>query len=502
MGTQLSPARLAYPILEGPGLELVSRGKVRDTYLLTKHNLYLSVATDAISIFDFTLDATVPEKGIVLNAMSHYFLALLERHDIRTHLVAAGSAIDTYLPDNLRGKGDYDLWARAVVVKKLKMIPVEFIARGFLTGSGLSAYKKDQHVCGHWLPSGLQDGDRLPYVLDTPTDKAEIGHDEHLNAEEIRAKYPEATYLLLKAFQIASSHALKSGNIIADTKLEFGHDDEGNLILADEAFTPDSSRFWALADWEATQRLEKRKAPAPNDKQLVRNWGLGLKINERNPESEQDVAWVHNQTIPGSLIEATAQTYRYIFWRLCGATISSYCVNPLRTSIGSSPKKIAVIFGSESDITDEVRNCLRAAAVRHVQSGELKDIAVHVISCHRHPAVLHEFAVKGCDGADAVIGAGGKAFAQPGVMDAWIHYAGLDIPVIGVAIGNPGTESYEAAILSIKEIPGQPVILDEFTGKPYEGTEGLTQAISRVAIGELPPLKLRKTAEAKLNIEI
>jgi phosphoribosylaminoimidazole-succinocarboxamide synthase len=507
MESRLSPARLAFPILEGPGLKLVGRGKVRDTYLLKDHGLYLSVATDAVSIFDFTLNAMIPWKGAILNALSHFFLQKFEEYGVPTHLVAAGSDIDQFLPANLRNQGNWDLWSRAVVVKRLEMIPVEFIAREYLTGSGLKAYNKDQSVCGHWLPPGLQDGDRLPYILDTPTTKAEAGHDVHLDADTIRQEYPQAIYLLLKAFQIASSHALQHGIVIADTKLEFGHDSDRQLVLADEAFTPDSSRFYKEIEWRDLQLLAHRKAPTPYDKQLVRNWGLKLKIDERDPESDDDLAWVHNQSIPESLTQATTQTYKYIFWLLTGMTIGAYCRNVFNVSPPDHGKNVAIIVGSNSDLKPDIAAAIQTARTLYCRDGQLGQINVHVVSCHRNTPELIDLARNqrpevDLDHTDVIIAGAGMAAQLPGVLDALLFHAGRQIPVIGLAFGEDGTEEFQAARLSIKCLPSQPVLIDEMTGRAYANAEGLSAILERLATGEFPPPKQRKEKTPQFNLQI
>ena len=168
----LSPAREQVPLLEG--LTLFHRGKVRDTYDLGDDRL-LVVATDGISIFDFVLNAIVPQKGMVLTAMNHFWLRRLESAGVETHLIAAGASIDQHLPEAYRGNSE--LQARALVVRKLDMIPVEFIARGYLTGSAFTEYMKAGKVCGHELKQGLQDGDDLSEPIDTPTTKAMEGKD-------------------------------------------------------------------------------------------------------------------------------------------------------------------------------------------------------------------------------------------------------------------------------------------------------------------------------------
>jgi phosphoribosylaminoimidazole-succinocarboxamide synthase len=204
------------------GLRLLGRGKIRDIYLLPGRKL-LIVATDGISIFDFVLNALVPLKGIILTAMSVFWFLLLEKFGIKHHMIAYGAGIDKYLPKHLRG--NVDLQSRAIVVKRCAMVDDrEFIVRQAITGSALEPYGETGEVCGHKLPPGLQDGDQLPYLLDTPSTKAKKGHDEHVSAEETRVKYPLQTYLAIKIFQIIDGWCRKCGIYLADFKLEFAKD--------------------------------------------------------------------------------------------------------------------------------------------------------------------------------------------------------------------------------------------------------------------------------------
>lgn len=334
----LSPLRQNVPVL--PGLQLLGRGKVRDSYELGNGNL-LIYASDGISIFDFVLNAIVPKKGMVLSAMSYFWLTRLENElCIKTHLLAAGPAIDRYLPEALRGNPE--LQSQAMVVRKLAMADVEFVARGVLTGSGLKSYKATGAVCGIALPPGLQDGDELPEVIATPTTKAQEGHDEAMDAAAVREKYPEETALLLKIFSHAANVARRSGILLADTKFEFGRDEAGRVVLGDEALTPDSSRFWDAAVWAAGRKLGDRKAPPPFDKQLVREWGIKQGINKLDPLKPEDVARVQSLEVPRELIEATTQTYRYIFWRLTGMKLETYLRGVLGVSVEDKPRRVAV----------------------------------------------------------------------------------------------------------------------------------------------------------------
>ena len=482
----LSPVRSSVPVLSG--LKLLNRGKVRDTYELSDE-LLLVVATDAISIFDFVLNALVPEKGAVLTAMSHFWFTLLENElGIKTHMVAAGAAIDDYLLQHLRG--DTDLQSRAMVVRRLKMVPCEFIARDVLTGSGLKDYLATGMVCGHVLPPGLQDGDKLPSPIDTPTTKEDGGHDLALDAKEVREKFPEEAALLLKVFYHASEIAMKHGILLADTKFEFGRDSAtGVLYLGDEALTPDSSRFWEASAWKVGREAEKRKAPPPYDKQLVREWGIEQGINNLDPLVPEDVAKAQSLQVPPELIDATTRVYRYIFWRLTGMRLEQYQRQMMSIDVEDRRRNVAIVLGSESDILH----------VREAVDG--LPVVVHVISCHRNPTELLTFAMNGCRGADVVVAAGGKAFSLPGMLDAFLHDAKQDIPVIGVALGEPGSISREAAKLSISELPGQPVVMDEVRGTVYVGGDGFASAVERAMSGEFPVIsRVEKKPRFDINL--
>lgn len=331
----LRPERLrSYPLLQllvNAGLKLVHSGKIRDSFDLGEHEvrrwgrtarLRLVVTTDGVSIFDFVLNALIPNKGKTLNALTVFWHQTLL---CTTHLVAWGRDIDRYLPLELCGNPE--LWARAMVVIDCQMRPVEAIVRGYLTGSGWVSYQQIGRVCGIELPPGLHDGSRLPEPIFTPTTKAEAGHDEHLSAAEVTRLYPWMPNFALILFKRAHEHALSRGVIIADTKFEFGSPEinlDGELttpiVVADEILTPDSSRFWDVEEWEQAQADDPPHAPKPNDKQGVRDWGKGIGIDKADPNIHADVDWVHKQTVPDDLLEETAAIYIDICQRLTGQT--------------------------------------------------------------------------------------------------------------------------------------------------------------------------------------
>ncbi|MBU3896056.1 AIR carboxylase family protein, partial [Patescibacteria group bacterium] len=335
-------------------------------------------------------------------------------------------------------------------------------------------------ICGHAVPVPLQDGDELPYIMDTPTTKAIEGHDENLSAAEIRAQYPQQTYTLLQVCQIARHHCRQCGIVLADTKLEMSN------VVCDEVLTPDSSRFWLLPDWLESRKSSVRRAPSALDKQLVREWGKRYAINTLDPSNPDHVVQVHSIAVPDNLLRQTAQAYRYIFWRLTGKTLEMYLRNVMGVGADTQLKTIAIVFGSKSDVEKNPEMCNHIASARRTAN-----INVHILSCHRNPEQVRSFAED--VSADAIICLGSKSFALPGVLDAWLYACCRSIPVIGVALGEPGSESLAAAVQSIKELPGQPVVMDEIdTGQPYQRWSGLVRALDRVITGELPPAKPRE----------
>ena len=239
-------------------LHHVHSGKVRDLYALPDGRL-LMVASDRISAFDFVLDSLIPDKGEILTRMSLWWFDQLA--DVVPHHV-----VSTDVPEALRG--------RAVVCERLAMYPVECVARGYLTGSGLLDYERTGEVCGVALPDGLTDGDRLPQPIFTPATKANLGeHDENVSYDAVVATVgadvaSELRRLTLEVYARAESVARDRGIILADTKLELGHRDDGTMVLADEVLTPDSSRFWPSSEWQPG------RAQPSYDKQIVRNWLL------------------------------------------------------------------------------------------------------------------------------------------------------------------------------------------------------------------------------------
>ena len=256
-----------------PGIPQKS-GKVRDVFDLG--DKLLMVVTDRISAFDVILPCGVPDKGKVLNQLSLFWL---EFFGVKNHLITAN--VDEY-PVELQPYKE-DLRGRSMLVKKVKMVEVECIARGYLTGSGWKEYQKSQTVNGEKLRAGYENASKLDEVLFTPTTKAAIGdHDEAINYEQTKALVGEATAQALKDATIglytkAADYAAQHGIIIADTKFEFGQDDDGSLILADEVLTPDSSRFWPQASYKVGAN------PPSLDKQYVRDWLDSINFTRQPP---------------------------------------------------------------------------------------------------------------------------------------------------------------------------------------------------------------------------
>jgi phosphoribosylaminoimidazole-succinocarboxamide synthase len=279
-------------------LPLIHKGKVRDIYAVDDKRM-LIVTTDRLSAFDVVLPTPIPGKGKVLTAVADFWFRKLA----------------TIIPNQLTGDVPEDVVApeerdqvkgRAIVVRRLKALPMEAIVRGYLVGSGWEDYKKTGQVCGIPLPDGLQQADRLPEPLFTPSTKAAVGeHDENINFErcqallgtELAARVRDAAIALYKA---AAEYALTRGIIIADTKFEFGLDEHGTLTLIDEVLTPDSSRFWPLDEYKVGSN------PPSFDKQYVRDWLTQSGWNKQPPGPD----------LPQDVVSRTAEKYTEALRRL------------------------------------------------------------------------------------------------------------------------------------------------------------------------------------------
>ncbi|MDX2457184.1 MAG: phosphoribosylaminoimidazolesuccinocarboxamide synthase [Gammaproteobacteria bacterium] len=280
-------------------LPLLARGKVRDVYAVGEKYL-LMVTTDRLSAFDVVMPDPIPGKGAVLTAVSNFWFRRTQ-NIIPNHL--AEQSLADVLPDE---KERAEVAGRAVVTRKLRALPVEAIVRGYLIGSGWVDYQKSGQVCGIQLPAGLQMADKLPQALFTPSTKAAVGdHDENIDFEKTRALIgtelaEQVRDVSLEIYTSCAAYALERGIIIADTKFEFGLDDEGRLVLIDEVLTPDSSRFWPLASYVPGT------SPASFDKQFVRDYLETLDWDKTPP----------GPAIPAEVIEKTAAKYREAQTRL------------------------------------------------------------------------------------------------------------------------------------------------------------------------------------------
>lgn len=447
------------------GLRRIHQGKVRDSYVLPDHpGLMLVVATDRISVFDHVLNGLIPNKGVVLTLLNHFwcgFLANLCPSDF----VACGSRVDEFLPQHLRG--DPLLQMRSTVVRRYAPPTVEDVVRAYLTGSAFKDYGKDRMVYGNFLPEGLTDGCRLPYPLYTPTSKAETGHDMPLTPDEVGAMFgSRRERLALQAMAMAGDYARKHGLILADTKFEFTRDDNGGFVLADERLTPDSSRFWDLGEWKKAQ--EKDGLPPSLDKQRVRDYMKKFEVDKLDPEKPADVERVHAIALPDDMTRDTELVYRYIMYRLTGMSLERYVRKVLGVDVDVPKRNILVVVGSKSDMPQ-----LKLGLLYLKECGNAPS-SVDVISCHRNPLDLEALALS--PRVDVIIACAGMAAALPGVLKASLcankHHR---IPVIGVAMKGQNEPANMAAKLSIEELPGQPVELDQ-KGNAYFGAEGFRQA--------------------------
>lgn len=286
------------------GLPLIHRGKVRDVYQINKSRLLL-VATDRISAFDCVFPTAIPQKGTVLTALSAFWFEKLG-YLTKNHLITADFE---QMPEAV--KQNEEFCGRSMLVKKTEVFPVECIVRGYLEGSGWNDYLATGEVCGHRLPLNLKQCDRLPQPLFTPATKAQTGHDENIteadfakivgaeNAEKLKSTS-------LKLYQAAADYALTRGVIIADTKFEFGLDENGNFLLIDEILTPDSSRFWSLKDYFPG------RAQHSFDKQFVREYLETLDWNKKPPAPE----------LPEEIVKATTARYLEAYRILTGKELN------------------------------------------------------------------------------------------------------------------------------------------------------------------------------------
>ena len=284
-------------------LPLLARGKVRDNYAVGNDRI-LMLASDRISAFDVIMGEPIPGKGALLTQMALYWFEQLG--DLCPNHLTGESPESVVAPDEVA-----QVQGRAMLVKRLKPIPVEAVVRGYLAGSGWKEYQEGQAVCGVPLPPGLQNASKLPEPIFTPAAKAEAGeHDENITYEKVveivgPALAAQIKDTSIRIYQAACEIALAKGIIIADTKFEFGLDEAGTLVLMDEVLTPDSSRFWPAESWREGSN------PPSYDKQFVRDWLESVRINgkpwDKTPPAPR---------MPRDVIEKTAAKYQEAWQRL------------------------------------------------------------------------------------------------------------------------------------------------------------------------------------------
>jgi phosphoribosylaminoimidazole-succinocarboxamide synthase len=275
----------------------VGSGKVRELYAVDDERLLLA-ASDRISVFDVVLPTEIPDKGRVLTGLSGFWFSRTEGI-VPNHLLT------------IREDG------RSMECRRLLMLPIECVVRGYLSGSGWKSYQESGAVCGITLPEGLRESDRLPEPIFTPTTKAAEGHDEPLTAEQAAAlvgdeRFAELERISIELYTSAAEYAAGKGIIIADTKFELGLDEAGNHVLGDEAFTPDSSRFWPAGEYEPG-------GPQPSyDKQFVRDYAESLGWDKTPPGPE----------LPQEIVTGTRARYLEAFERITGIPFADYAASP------------------------------------------------------------------------------------------------------------------------------------------------------------------------------
>lgn len=282
-------------------LPKIHQGKVRDVYEVDDKHL-LMVASDRLSAFDVVLPDAIPNKGALLTQISNFWFDMMSPI-IKNHLTTIPVA--QVIPD-----ADEDLQKRAVVVKKLKALPCEAIVRGYIIGSGWKDYLATGSVCGITLPQGLQQAEQLPQTLFTPSSKAAVGdHDENITFAQLvdligSERAEQLKEVSVRIYEKARLHARENGIIIADTKFEFGLDEDDELVLMDEVLTPDSSRFWNAATYQAGS------SPESYDKQFIRDYLETLDWDKQPP----------GPNVPAELIAKTAEKYHEAYRRITGSS--------------------------------------------------------------------------------------------------------------------------------------------------------------------------------------
>ncbi len=294
-------------------LPLLASGKVREMYVLDAQRL-LMVASDRVSTYDVVHPTPIPGKGAVLTGLSVFWFGLT-REVVANHLISATAGV----PAQVRG--------RALAVRRLRMLPVECVVRGYLTGSGWKEYQDSGAVCGIELPAGLVESDRLPEPIFTPATKAEVGdHDENIDFEGAvravgdRALAERLRDISVEVYKRAADHARERGVILADTKFELGLDESGEVVLADEVLTPDSSRFWPADSYEPG------RAQPSFDKQYVRDWAAGSGWDKSSPAP----------ALPDEVVARTRELYAEAYERIVGEPLSAWLARSDATQVSGT----------------------------------------------------------------------------------------------------------------------------------------------------------------------
>jgi len=288
-------------------LPLLARGKVRDNYAVGNDRI-LMVASDRISAFDVIMGEPIPGKGALLTRMALFWFDLLK--DVVPNHLTGDDPCSVVSPDERA-----QVEGRAMLVKKLKPLPVEAVVRGYLAGSGWKEYQDNGQVCGVPLPAGLKNASKLPEPIFTPATKAEVGdHDENISFDKMseiigRDMAEKVRDVAIRLYKQAADYALTKGIIIADTKFEFGLDDSGTLTVMDEVLTPDSSPFWPVEGYEAA--FAAGQNPPSYDKQFLRDWLEQATVNGQPWDKTAP-----SPALPAEVIEKTAAKYREALERL------------------------------------------------------------------------------------------------------------------------------------------------------------------------------------------
>ncbi len=282
-------------------MKSILSGKVRDVYQ-TDDNNYVIVTSDRISSFDVILGSEIPYKGVVLNNISNFWFDYT-KDIVNNHLISKDISD---MPKEIQDKSDY-FQDRVVLVKKLKMLPYEFIVRGYIFGNMWSAYQKDSSFCGQIIPQGYQQAEKLRTPIITPSIKNNEGHDEYVSMDVIekdlgKDEVEKISNICLEIYNKCYEYAYDRGIIIADTKFEFGYDENGELTVGDEILTPDSSRFWNADEYRVGV------SPVSYDKQFVRDWLIKNNLDGKTPAPQ----------LPDEIIEATTKIYRECQNKLLG----------------------------------------------------------------------------------------------------------------------------------------------------------------------------------------